>query len=251
MGYALFIMGPAGSGKSTLCKKLKELESEIDRTFTLVNLDPFQENIEIYDITITDTLDITDIMNNLDLGPNGALLKALNEYSDYIEEIIDEENFYIFDLPGQLEFFTHNESIMNIILTVSKSHNCLLLYLMDTLCFTDIKKFLSSSLVALIGISRFCIPYYLVRSKADQKLDYDVYQECEDRLGNTIENKNEKYDELNTFDMQVYQFLKLNGMLDFFPLNYEDDSLNDLVSIIDNLVLYYEYEDFKMKDYEL
>ena len=44
MRYAQFVMGPAGSGKSTYCSTIQQHAADGKRVVEIVNLDPAAEN---------------------------------------------------------------------------------------------------------------------------------------------------------------------------------------------------------------
>ena len=66
-------------------------------------------------------------MEELDLGPNGGLMYALelldkqgiDLFIGKIEQLINEGNYLLFDCPGQVELFTHHNSLYRIFKTNS------------------------------------------------------------------------------------------------------------------------------------
>lgn len=91
-----------------------------------INLDPGNDIILPYEasINICDLITVNDTMENFKLGPNGALLHAMEilecNYSWLIDRIVeltkDVSNPYlIFDCPGQVELFIHNNTLKNVI----------------------------------------------------------------------------------------------------------------------------------------
>jgi len=78
MGYAQLVIGPAGSGKSTYCSSLYEHCETIGRTMHVVNLDPAAE-IFNYPVAmdIRELISLEDVMEDLKLGPNGALMYCM------------------------------------------------------------------------------------------------------------------------------------------------------------------------------
>lgn len=118
MTTQIFLLGPAGSGKSSLTGKLADwLSSKGGYITASINLDPGCEFLPYradYDVRSHFTL--TEIMQNEKLGPNGAMIKA----SELIKERLkkDMETFYsgktpdftIIDTPGQSEIFVFRET---------------------------------------------------------------------------------------------------------------------------------------------
>ncbi|KAG0439660.1 GPN-loop GTPase 3 [Dictyocoela muelleri] len=266
MGHAIFVMGPAGSGKTTLCKSLKKYGETMGRSFILVNMDPYQAtDIGVnqtnslkytdYDISVTDYITSEDLMETLDIGPNCAILEAMAEIASNINELgIDTDEYYIFDFPGQLELFTHSESLVEIVNYCQKNHHCIIFYLMDNISFKDPNKFLSGSLMALLIISRFPVSYQLIRSKADQGCVCSDNKKF-NQLNNELYEKNSAEDEhecvididptsLNDFDKSVYDFLEKNEFLNFLPLNLENNShIENLIYYADSITQYCESQE--------
>lgn len=72
---SLFLIGPAGSGKSTLCSALITHANSIGRNVHLFNLDPAAENFEYQPtIDIRELISLEDVMEEMGLGPNGGLV---------------------------------------------------------------------------------------------------------------------------------------------------------------------------------
>jgi GTPase SAR1 family protein len=75
MRYAVLVTGPAGAGKSTFCAALITHAQTLGRTVHLVNLDPAAERFEYEPaIDIRDLINLEDVMEELEFGPNGGLI---------------------------------------------------------------------------------------------------------------------------------------------------------------------------------
>lgn len=80
----------------------------------MVNLDPAAEYIPYKcDVDIRELISLSDVMEEFKLGPNGGLvycMEYLLENIDWLEEEISnfaEEDYVLFDCPGQLELYSH------------------------------------------------------------------------------------------------------------------------------------------------
>ncbi len=74
---SIFISGTAGSGKSLLTSKLYEYYTKNGAFSAVLNLDPGVESLPYAcDIDVRDFVDYVSIMQQYDLGPNGALIMA-------------------------------------------------------------------------------------------------------------------------------------------------------------------------------
>lgn len=64
-------------------------------------------------------------MKDDELGPNGAVLYALEELEhnwEWLEKGLKAlgDDYVLFDCPGQVELFTHHDSLRKIILKIAK-----------------------------------------------------------------------------------------------------------------------------------
>src|SRR3989338_9032188 len=112
--YAQFVMGPAGSGKSTYCSAVQQHCAAKGRTVHVINLDPAAE-IFTYDPSwdVRDLVTLDDVMETKHLGPNGGLVYCLEYVLEHELEWVEEElgqyddDYLLVDCPGQIELFTH------------------------------------------------------------------------------------------------------------------------------------------------
>jgi GTPase SAR1 family protein len=121
MPFGEIVCGSPGSGKSTYCYGKHQLLTALNRPISIVNLDPANESIPYpCAIDVSSLITLQDVMNNLGLGPNGAMLycmEYLDENFDWLEERLKElgkDAYVVFDLPGQVELSTYHESLKNI-----------------------------------------------------------------------------------------------------------------------------------------
>jgi GTPase SAR1 family protein len=67
--------GPAGAGKSTFCSALISHAQTMKRTIHYVNLDPAATNFDYEPaVDIKDLINLEDVMEELEFGPNGGLV---------------------------------------------------------------------------------------------------------------------------------------------------------------------------------
>ena len=73
----IFVSGTAGSGKSLLTSKLQDYYSKNGAFAAILNLDPGVDNMPYTcDIDVRDYVDYVSIMQQYELGPNGAMIMA-------------------------------------------------------------------------------------------------------------------------------------------------------------------------------
>lgn len=92
-----------------------------DRKAVVFNMDPANEDVP-YEaaVDIAELVSSEAIASELSLGPNGSLLYAmefLEKNLSWLEKKLDEHKgeYILFDFPGQIELYTHNECIRNIV----------------------------------------------------------------------------------------------------------------------------------------
>ena len=124
---SIYLTGTAGSGKSQLTSVLTNSFLEIDKEVIAVNLDPGVSNLPYSpDIDIRDFVNINEIMDKYNLGPNGAVILATDLIASKINEINDliqsyNPDYVFFDTPGQIELFAFRSSGPFFVQNIEKS----------------------------------------------------------------------------------------------------------------------------------
>jgi len=86
--YAVFVVGMAGSGKSVFTANFLDWLRMSDQNVVSLNLDPGAVALPYNpDVDVREYVDLDAIMEEYQLGPNGALLMAADLAGDHIEEI--------------------------------------------------------------------------------------------------------------------------------------------------------------------
>lgn len=105
-----------------------------------MNLDPANENVPYTaDLDITELIRLEDVMEEFGLGPNGAMIYCL-EYLEAnvdwllqglksLREVQQEDggtvgggaDYFVFDMPGQVELSTNHDSLRNIVKHLEKA----------------------------------------------------------------------------------------------------------------------------------
>lgn len=175
MYFGQIVIGPAGSGKSSYCHLLQGMAKTLKRNILVVNLDPAAEKFR-YECTvdIRDLISVDDVMELTKLGPNGGLVYAMEylieEMDWFMEEIghLGEEDYVLFDCPGQLELYTHLDIMKRVIGALKRSgFNLCSVCLVDSTFLIDESKFFSGILMALSTMMSLELPHLTVLSKCD------------------------------------------------------------------------------------
>lgn len=112
--FGQLVIGPPGSGKTTYCHKICEFYKTIGRKVTIINFDPANENMEYTtDIDIMQLIKVDEVMENLSLGPNGALMYCMEFLETNFDWLLKQikgstSNYFIFDCPGKLYLISFN-----------------------------------------------------------------------------------------------------------------------------------------------
>lgn len=174
--YAQLVIGPAGSGKSTYCETIREHCATIGRTVHVVNLDPAAEDC-LYPVAfdVRDLITVEDAMEELGLGPNGALLYCMEFLQDSLDDWLGgelsaygEDDYLLFDCPGQVELYSHVSAFRSLadFLTGAGWHAAAV-YCMDVQFAADPAKFVGGCLAALGAMVQLELPHVNVLTKVD------------------------------------------------------------------------------------
>ncbi|KAF5281854.1 hypothetical protein FQR65_LT14498 [Abscondita terminalis] len=267
MRYAQIVIGPAGCGKSTYCSALVQHGIDTKRQIDVVNLDPAAEHFDYKPVVdVRDLIHVQDTMENEDLhfGPNGGLIfcmEYLLENSQWLQEQLgdQEDDYILFDCPGQIELYTHLKVIKKLVnLLQSWNFNLCCVYLMDVQFMTDGTKFISGTMSALSVMINLELPHVNLLSKMDllsknTKKHLDRFLEPDSRaLLDDVESHNSSFNvKHRKLTEAIGQIVEDNSLVRFIPLNLKDEeNLGDVLLTIDNILQYGEDRDIKTKDFE-
>ncbi|KAK0555519.1 hypothetical protein OC846_001679 [Tilletia horrida] len=166
---------PAGSGKSTFSNALITHAQSTGRTVHLFNLDPAAEDFEYApSIDIRDLITLEDVMEEMQLGPNGGLIycfEYLLQNQDWLQEQLSEyeDDYLIIDCPGQIELFTHTPLISQLVRVLTSEFNYRLCatYLVESQFMDDKTKYFSGVLSAMSAMINLELPHINLLSKMD------------------------------------------------------------------------------------
>ncbi|KAL8835581.1 MAG: hypothetical protein Q9170_003265 [Blastenia crenularia] len=274
--FGTMVMGPAGAGKTTFCNALIQHLRLNKRSCFYVNLDPAAEDFSYEpDLDIKDLISLDDVMEEMGLGPNGGLIycfEFLLENLDFLTsalESLSEEYMIIFDLPGQIELYTHIPVVPTLVrhLTRYGSLNISLCaaYLLESTFVIDRAKFFAGTLSAMSAMIMLEIPHVNILSKMDlvkgsvpkrqlkRFLDPDTSL-LDDNAGGSQQGGRftdpassesvmggASFDKLNK---AVAQLIDDFSMVSFLQLDAQDeDSIGSVLSYIDDAIQYHEAQE--------
>ncbi|KAK0722087.1 putative GTP binding protein [Lasiosphaeria miniovina] len=180
MPFGQLILGSPGSGKSTYCDGMHQFMGAIGRQCSVINLDPANDQTNYpCALDIRSLVTLEEIMLDDHLGPNGGVLYALEELEnnmEWLEEGLKElgDDYVLFDCPGQVELYTHHNSLRNIFNRLQKlGYRLVVVHLSDCFCLTQPSLYLSNILLCLRAMLQMDLPHINVLTKIDRAANYD------------------------------------------------------------------------------
>ncbi|KAF3702180.1 GPN-loop GTPase 3 [Channa argus] len=258
--YAQLVMGPAGSGKSTYCSTMIQHSETINRSVQVVNLDPAAEHFD-YPVMadIRELIQVDDVMedDSLRFGPNGGLVFCMEYFAnnfDWLEESLGhvEDDYILFDCPGQIELYTHLPVMRQLVEQLQQwEFRVCGVFLVDSQFMVESFKFISGVMAALSAMVSLEIPQVNIMTKMDllspkakkeieKYLDPDMYSMMEDNsIGST---KFRKLTKAICVCVQIDDY----SMVRFLPFDRTDEEgINIVLQHIDFSIQYGEDLEFK------
>ncbi|KAN0067656.1 putative ATP binding protein [Elaphomyces granulatus] len=271
--FGVLVMGPAGAGKTTFCNAIIQHLQNTRRSCFYVNLDPAAETFTYEpDLDIRDLITLEDVMEELNLGPNGGLIycfEFLLQNLDFLTQALDplsEEYLIIFDLPGQIELYTHIPLLPSLVNFLSRTGplniSLCAAYLLESTFVMDKAKFFAGTLSAMSAMIMLEMPHVNIVSKMDQvknligrqelkrfiNVDVQLLQE-ENPNGETEGDPSSKGAMMSGSSFQklnrvVAQLIDDFSMVNFVPLNVQDEeSVGAVLSYIDDAIQFHEAQE--------
>lgn len=167
-----------------------------------------------------------------------------------------DDDYIIFDMPGQIELYTHLEMGKQLIrLLESWNFRICGVFIIDSQFMTDGGKFLSGTLAALSVMANIEIPHINILSKMDllskgarSQLDKYLEPDSHALLGEVNEKSawGRKHHRLSE---AIGNLIEDYSLVRFTPLNIKDEeNIADVLLTIDNIIQYGEDVDVKIRD---
>jgi hypothetical protein len=170
--YVVFVIGTAGSGKSRLTAAYSEWLKMSKQDVAIVNLDPGASTL-LYspEVDVRDYVDVGNLMEQYNLGPNGALIMAADLIADQIEPISKEieelqADIVLVDTSGQMELFAFRASGPYIATELTKEPKAIV-YLFDAVFSVNPLNYVSNLFLSSAVYNRFLLPQVHLLSKCD------------------------------------------------------------------------------------
>lgn len=273
-------------GQSTFCAALITHLQLNRRSAFYINLDPAAESFEhTPDLDIKELISLRDAMEEVGLGPNGGLIycfEFLMENLDWLTEALDsltEDYLIIFDMPGQIELYTHIPILPNLMKFLSQPGSLdvrmAAVYLLEATFVVDRAKFFAGTLSAMSAMLMLEVPHINVLSKMDlvkgqvkkkelkkfltpdtALLDDDPIERSRRNAEGGEEDDESKPPDEKDQVMKGSSFRRLNravagliesfSMVNFLKLDVtNEDSVAAILSYIDDCIQFHEAQDPK------
>lgn len=253
--------------QSTYCSALVQHGIDAKRTIEVVNLDPAAEYFGYQPVVdIRELIHVQDTMEDEELhyGPNGGLvfcIEYLAENSDWLRDRIgeQEEDYLLFDCPGQIELYTHLTAVRKLVqMLQSWNFNVCTVFLVDVQFMTDGAKFLSGTMSALSVMVNLELPHVNLLSKMDllgkaarRQLERFLEPDTHAIMGDIENNGGNFSHKHKKLTEAIGRLIEDYSLVQFVPLNLQNpESISDVLITIDNVLQYGEDLDTKTKDFE-
>ncbi|XP_004348293.2 MinD type ATPase [Capsaspora owczarzaki ATCC 30864] len=252
--FGQLVVGPAGAGKSSYCAEIVQHCQTIGRSVFVVNLDPAAEHFDYpVALDVRDLINLTDVIEGGAYGPNGGLvfcmeylLENISWLHDQISNQFVEDDYILFDCPGQIELYTHLNIMRRIVDEFQQMDMRMCgVYLLDSQFIEDMPKFFAGVLSAMSVMVQLEIPHVNVLTKVDKlgraakSAEFERFLDfnASDLMGDT-RTYNPKLQHLNRALATV---IDEHSLVQFVPLNVRDkSSIARVMFIIDNSIQYGE-----------
>jgi GPN-loop GTPase len=271
--FGVLVMGPAGAGKTTFCSAVIQHLQNSRRSCFYVNLDPAAETFNYEpDLDIRELIMLEDVMEELGLGPNGGLIycfEFLLQHLDFLTQALDplsEEYLILFDMPGQIELYTHIPLLPSLINFLSRAGplniSLCSAYLLESTFIIDKAKFFAGALSAMSAMIMLEMPHINILSKMDQIKDMVGRRELRrfinvdvQLLQNAAPDSEPVVDPSSTdalmsggsferLNRVVAQLIDDFSLVSFLPLDVQDeDSVGAVLSHIDDVIQFHEAQE--------
>ncbi|AWU76102.1 hypothetical protein CAS74_000040 [Pichia kudriavzevii] len=267
MPATIICVGMAGSGKTTFMQRLNSHLHQKKTPPYVVNLDPAVLKVPFgCNIDIRDSINYKKVMENYNLGPNGAIVTSLNLFSTKIDQVLEiikkrsgDFKHCIVDTPGQIECFVWSASGSIITEAFATENPTVLAYIIDTPRSSSPTTFMSNMLYACSILYKTKLPMIVVFNKTDVRsadfakewmTDFEAFQ---DSLRTNAELNDETSNGsgymgslINSMSLMLEEFY---STLDVVSTSaYTGEGFDDFLDAVDKKVD--EYNEFYQKERE-
>lgn len=185
---AVFFLGTAGSGKTSLVDAYYNFLNERSISCSTVNLDPAVVTLPYNpDVDIRNFVDVSKLLRDRTLGPNGAIVAAMDILATNLGSFLDElaslsSDYLLVDTPGQLELFAFRDIGPILVDRIEAPQKAFIFFLDPIILQSDTGA--ASLLLLSASVSlRLRIPSLNIISKADM-VEHGILEDLVERFEN-------------------------------------------------------------------
>ena len=173
----IVMVGPAGSGKTALTDALASVIEGYGAQVARVNFDPAAETLPYTpDVDVRNYVTVRSLMEEAGLGPNGALIAAVDmliNYAGQLREEVEsfEADYVIIDTPGQMELFAFRIGGPIVLNAVIQDDPAATVFLIDPSMIEPVSNLVSAFTLASSVAVRLRLSQVNVFSKADMIIE--------------------------------------------------------------------------------
>ena len=171
--YTIFMLGTAGSGKTVLTRTLLDWFSEKNLNVATLNLDAGVKRLPYNpDIDVRDMINIDNLTEKLNLGPNGAMIASMDLIATKMADIKEEieyirPEYLLIDTPGQIELFAYRSSGRLVSSIIAEDSQPVSVFLIDPSLVLRPEGFSSVLLLSVSVAFQLSLPQLVTISKQD------------------------------------------------------------------------------------
>ncbi|KAA8903628.1 hypothetical protein TRICI_005665 [Trichomonascus ciferrii] len=227
----------------------------------VINLDPAVMKVPFGpNIDIRDSVNYKKVMEDYNLGPNGAIMTSLNLFATKIDQVLSlvekrapQVEHVIIDTPGQIECFIWSASGAIITDALASAFPTVIAYIVDTPRTTSPATFMSNMLYACSILYKTKLPMIVVFNKTDVQdaefakewmSDFEVFQQVlrEREEDETTEGSGYMSSLINSMSLMLEEFYKHLDVVGVSALT--GAGFDDFLAAVDNKVEEYN-RDYK------
>ncbi len=170
----IIVLGPAGSGKSTLVSAYSKWLLSNGYSVVKVNLDPAADYVPyVPDYDIRGLVSARELAIKEGLGPNSALLAAMEVMCRYLSDVVNYvlncgSEYVLMDTPGQMELFLFREVSTKLVSSLKDAGlSTYALFVIDAELLRRARDYVFLSLISLATQLRLGIDVVPIINKAD------------------------------------------------------------------------------------
>lgn len=217
MKCAEVVIGPPGSGKTSYVLS-KRLALAHRRPYT-VNLDPGNEDAD-FDYSICTVSSVRMYQQEHGVGPNMSAKCILERFcagfEEFFREHVEDTDYLLFDLPGQIEFFMCSDALNDMLAHLRRCGvSTVVVNLVDLVFFSNRHALVSSYLVSTLCIGLIESAQIAVISKCDAWSRTELQHTLRNIADVEVEESGGLYGEMMSF-------VQSQGVLRYEILDYEN-----------------------------